>query len=170
MVSLDSSVSLPAETEVEYEPVTVTVTSPLPETTVLPFATMVTVLPSPPPEATLSAEMVVSFATTHVDVPSTFTVMGASLAVPVPEPAAVRDRRRADPCGAVQQVQVHTGNRVGGHAARGGLVDDDAVAIGSDAVLPVTVLSNVESLIRIVLRPSMPAIWLPDEVPETLFT
>lgn len=87
MVSLDSSVSLPAETEVEYEPVTVTVTSPLPETTVLPFATMVTVLPSPP-EATLSAEMVVSFATTHVDVPSTFTVMGASLAVPVPEPAA----------------------------------------------------------------------------------
>lgn len=78
----------PAETEVEYEPVTVTVTSPLPETTVLPFATMVTVLPSPPPEATLSAEMVVSFATTHVDVPSTFTVMGASLAVPVPEPAA----------------------------------------------------------------------------------
>lgn len=55
-------------------------------------------------------------------------------------------------------------------AARGGLVDDDAVAIGSDAVLPVTVLSNVESLIRIVLRPSMPAIWLPDEVPETLFT
>lgn len=36
MVSLDSSVSLPAETEVEYEPVTVTVTSPLPETTVLP--------------------------------------------------------------------------------------------------------------------------------------
>ena len=61
MVSLDSSVSLPAETEVEYEPVTVTVTSPLPETTVLPFATMVTVLPSPP-EATLSAEMVVSFA------------------------------------------------------------------------------------------------------------
>ena len=45
MVSLDSSVSLPAETEVEYEPVTVTVTSPLPETTVLPFATMVTVLP-----------------------------------------------------------------------------------------------------------------------------
>lgn len=80
-------VSLPAETEVEYEPVTVTVTSPLPETTVLPFATMVTVLPSPP-EATLSAEMVVSFATTHVDVPSTFTVMGASLAVPVPEPAA----------------------------------------------------------------------------------
>lgn len=88
MVSLDSSVSLPAETEVEYEPVTVTVTSPLPETTVLPFATMVTVLPSPPPEATLSAEMVVSFVTTHVDVPSTFTVMGASLAVPVPEPAA----------------------------------------------------------------------------------
>lgn len=87
MVSLDSSVSLPAETEVEYEPVTVTVTSPLPETTVLPFATMVTVLPSPP-EATLSAEMVVSFATPHVDVPSTFTVMGASLAVPVPEPAA----------------------------------------------------------------------------------
>lgn len=87
MVSLDSSVSLPAETEVEYEPVTVTVTSPLPETTVLPFATMVTVLPSLP-EATLSAEMVVSFATTHVDVPSTFTVMGASLAVPVPEPAA----------------------------------------------------------------------------------
>ena len=82
----------------------------------------------------------------------------------------VRDRRRADPCGAVQQVQVHTGNRVGGHAARGGLVDDDAVAIGSDAVLPVTVLSDVESLIRIVLRPSMPAIWLPDEVPETLFT
>ena len=77
----------PAETEVEYEPVTVTVTSPLPETTVLPFATMVTVLPSPP-EATLSAEMVVSFVTTHVDVPSTFTVMGASLAVPVPEPAA----------------------------------------------------------------------------------
>ena len=64
-----------------------TVTSPLPETTVLPFATMVTVLPSPP-EATLSAEMVVSFATTHVDVPSTFTVMGASLAVPVPKPAA----------------------------------------------------------------------------------
>lgn len=62
MVSLDSSVSLPAETEVEYEPVTVTVTSPLPETTVLPFATMVTVLPSLP-EATLSAEMVVSFAT-----------------------------------------------------------------------------------------------------------
>lgn len=59
----------------------------LPETTVLPFATMVTVLPSPP-EATLSAEMVVSFATTHVDVPSTFTVMVASLAVPVPEPAA----------------------------------------------------------------------------------
>lgn len=88
MVSLDSSVSLPAETEVEYEPVTVTVTSPLPETTVLPFATMVTVLPSLP-EATLSAEMVVSFATPpHVDVPSTFTVMGASLAVPVPEPAA----------------------------------------------------------------------------------
>lgn len=81
-------VSLPAETEVEYEPVTVTVTSPLPETTVLPFATMVTVLPSPPPEATLSAEMVVSFVTTHVDVPSTFTVMGASLAVPVPEQAA----------------------------------------------------------------------------------
>lgn len=80
-------VSLPAETEVEYEPVTVTVTSPLPETTVLPFATMVTVLPSPP-EATLSAEMVASFVTTHVDVPSTFTVMGASLAVPVPEPAA----------------------------------------------------------------------------------
>lgn len=80
-------VSLPAETEVEYEPVTVTVTSPLPETTVLPFATMVTVLPSLP-EATLSAEMVVSFATTHVDVPSTFTVMVASLAVPVPEPAA----------------------------------------------------------------------------------
>lgn len=78
----------PAETEVEYEPVTVTVTSPLPETTVLPFAAIVTVLPSPPPEATLSAEMVVSFATTHVDVPSTFTVMGASLAVPVPEPAA----------------------------------------------------------------------------------
>lgn len=65
-----------------------TVTSPLPETTVLPFATMVTVLPSPPPEATLSAEMVVSFVTTHVDVPSTFTVMGASLAVSVPEPAA----------------------------------------------------------------------------------
>lgn len=64
-----------------------TVTSPLPETTVLPFATMVTVLPSPP-EATLSAEMVVSFATAHVDVPSTFTVMGTSLAVPVPEPAA----------------------------------------------------------------------------------
>lgn len=64
-----------------------TVTSPLPETTVLPFATMVTVLPSLP-EATLSAEMVVSFATPHVDVPSTFTVMGASLAVPVPEPAA----------------------------------------------------------------------------------
>ena len=32
--------------------------------------------------------MVVSFTTTHVDVPSTFTVMGASLAVPVPEPAA----------------------------------------------------------------------------------
>ena len=32
--------------------------------------------------------MVVSFATPHVDVPSTFTVMGASLAVPVPEPAA----------------------------------------------------------------------------------
>lgn len=31
-------VSLPAETEVEYELVTVTVTSPLPETTVLPFA------------------------------------------------------------------------------------------------------------------------------------
>lgn len=87
MVSLDSSVSLPAETEVEYEPVTVTVTSPLPETTVLPFATMVTALPSPP-EATLSAEMVVSFVTTHVDVPSTFTVMGTSLAVPVPEPAA----------------------------------------------------------------------------------
>lgn len=87
MVSLDSSVSLPAETEVEYEPVTVTVTSPLPETTVLPFATMVTVLPSLP-EATLSAEMVVSFATPYVDVPSTFTVMGASLAVPVPEPAA----------------------------------------------------------------------------------
>lgn len=77
----------PAETEVEYEPVTVTVTSPLPETTVLPFAAIVTVLPSPP-EATLSAEMVVSFATAHVDVPSTFTVMVASLAVPVPEPAA----------------------------------------------------------------------------------
>lgn len=77
----------PAETEVEYEPVTVTVTSPLPETTVLPFAAIVTVLPSPP-EATLSAEMVVSFATTHVDVPSTFTVMVTSLAVPVPEPAA----------------------------------------------------------------------------------
>ena len=82
-------VSLPAETEGEYEPVTVTVTSPLPETTVLPFATMVTVLPLPsPPEVTLSAEMVVSFVTTHVDVPSTFTVMGTSLAVPVPEPAA----------------------------------------------------------------------------------
>jgi len=58
----------------------------------------------------------------------------------------------------------------GFRVARGGLVDDDAVGDRVGCGLPVTVLSNVESLIRIVLRPSMPAIWLPDEVPETLFT
>ena len=104
-----------------------TVTSPLPETTVLPFATMVTVLPSPPPEATLSAEMVVSFVTTHVDVPSTFTVMVASLAVPVPAPAApvsrggrragrrvVRERRRVGVEIKLSVVlQHHIGGRVG---------------------------------------------------------
>lgn len=116
MVSLDSSVSLPAETEVEYEPVTVTVTSPLPETTVLPFATMVTVLPSPP-EATLSAEMVVSFVTTHVDVPSTFTVMGGGVARRARAGAGrrvVRDRRRAGVEIKLSVVlQHHIGGRVG---------------------------------------------------------
>ena len=169
MVSLDSSVSLPAETEVEYEPVTMTVTSPLPETTVLPFATIgVAVAVGSDVERGNGRILRHHPRGRTVDIHSDGGVArraraGAGRRV-------VRDRRRADPCGAVQQVQVHTGNRVGGHAARGGLVDDDAVAIGPDAVLPVTVLSDVESLIRIVLRPSMPAIWLPDEVPETLFT
>lgn len=114
MVSLDSSVSLPAETEVEYEPVTVTVTSPLPETTVLPFATMVTVLPSPP-EATLSAEMVVSFVTTHVDVPSTFTVMGgvARRARAGAGRRVVRERRRVGVEIKLSVLQHHIGGRVG---------------------------------------------------------
>ena len=43
-------------------------------------------------------------------------------------------------------------------------------AIGSDAVLEVWVLVSVELEIRIVLSPSMPAIWLPVDVPETLLT
>lgn len=114
MVSLDSSVSLPAETEVEYEPVTVTVTSPLPETTVLPFATMVTVLPSLP-EATLSAEMVVSFATPPrgraVDIHSDGGVArraraGAGRRV-------VRDRRRVGVEIKLSVLQHHIGGRVG---------------------------------------------------------
>lgn len=97
MVSLDSSVSLPAETEVEYEPVTVTVTSPL-------------------PEATLSAEMVVSFATPPrgraVDIHSDGGVArraraGAGRRV-------VRDRRRAGVEIKLSVVlQHHIGGRVG---------------------------------------------------------
>ena len=115
MVSLDSSVSLPAETEVAYEPVTMTVTSPLPETTVLPFATIVTALPSPS-EATLSAEMVVSFATTHVDVPSTFTVMGgvARRARAGAGRRVVRERHRVGVEIKLSVVlQHHIGGRVG---------------------------------------------------------
>ncbi len=44
------------------------------------------------------------------------------------------------------------------------------LATGSDAVAPVTSLSSVESLISMVLRPSMPAICDPLAVPVTLFT
>ena len=43
-------------------------------------------------------------------------------------------------------------------------------ATGSDAVAWVWVLVRSESLIRIVLRPSMPAIWLPVAVPVALVT
>ena len=43
-------------------------------------------------------------------------------------------------------------------------------ATGSEAVAWVCVLVSWESLIRIVLRPSMPAIWLPVAVPVALVT
>lgn len=39
------------------------------------------------------------------------------------------------------------------------------LATGSDAVLPVTSLVSSESCTRMVLSPSMPAIWLPVAVP-----
>jgi hypothetical protein len=41
-------------------------------------------------------------------------------------------------------------------------------AMGSLAVAPVSVLDSCELRIRMVLSPSMPAIWLPEAVPVTL--
>ena len=83
MLALASSFASLVLTLVEYLPVTVTVYLLSPLTTVLPLATMLTVLPSEsttlPPLATLSLLTVLLPVTVQVEVESTLMVRGVLL-------------------------------------------------------------------------------------------